>query len=97
MKKKNMIADALYITGMIVLGLGVIGSFALGSQLAIGYGEFNFSIFLTGIISTIVFSLSLFGFGEIINILHDNRELLKKIAESRTENNDYEEDELPDL
>lgn len=90
----NKYANALLIVGWIVLVAGAIGSFVLGDSLRTGW-EYNTPIFIAGIFGTTIFALLLFGLGEIINILDDNRKLLKKLVD-RPEI-PVSKDELPDL
>lgn len=85
----NNYSKLLFIVGTIALVAGVFGSFALGGALR------NTSVFVAGAFSSIVFASILFGLGEIINILDDTRNLLKKLID-RPEDS-VPNDELPEI
>lgn len=90
----NKYSKLLFIVGAIALVAGVFGSFALGDALRIDW-EYNTSVFVAGAFSSIVFASILFGLGEIINILDDTRNLLKKLID-RPEDS-VPNDELPEI
>ena len=79
-------------SAIVVFILGIIGSIVLGNEL--GY-DFNWSVFLYGIIASFLFCLFLYSIGEIIDQLETSNsniyelyQLLKKIVpkeEKKTE------------
>ena len=72
----NRYAKALYIVGWIVLIGGILGSFIIGFELGV-------EALIVGIFSSIISGLALLGFGQVIEILDDNRNYLKKLTESQ--------------
>lgn len=84
-KSDNVYSQALFFIGWGVIVLGVIGSVVLGKTYTNYYGEFNFAIFLVGVISTVMSGFLILGLAEIINVLNDNRRLLATL----TQNNEF--------
>jgi len=76
-KSDNFYSQALFVLGWVIIVLGVIGSFVLGSD---SY-EFNGTIFFIGLFSTAISGFLILGLAEIISILNDNRRLLASIAQ----------------
>lgn len=93
----NKYGKALYIMGWIVIILGFFGSCILASTLATGYHDFNMGVFVTGMFSCTFMALLVFGLGEIINILDDNRKYLKALTEKSSTQEEELKDELPDI
>lgn len=103
-KSDNFYSQALFFIGWGIVVLGVIGSIVLGSTYADYYGEFNFALFIVGVISTAMSGFLVLGLAEVISILNDNRRLLATL----TQNNDISQgssksatksiaEELPEL
>ena len=90
----NKYSNLLFIVGGITLVAGVFGSFALGGALSIGW-EFNTSVFVAGTFGSVVLASILLGLGEIINILDDSRNLLKKLIDKPEDS--VPNDELPEI
>ena len=102
-KSDNFYSKALFFIGWGIVVLGVIGSFVLGSSYS-GYEEFNYALFLVGIISTAMSGFLVLGLAEVINILNDNRRLLATMMQNNEIMADSTEsiessiaDELPEL
>ncbi len=98
----NKYGKALYIMGWLMIILGFFGSFVLAGTLSTGYSDFNMTVFLSGMLSCTFLAMLLFGLGEIINILDDNRKYLKALTEKlSTQEEELKEkelkDELPDI
>ena len=80
-KSDNFYSQALFIIGWGVIVLGVIGSIVLGNTYSY-YGDFNFAIFLVGVISTAISGFLVLGMAEVISILNDNRRLLAAMTQN---------------
>ena len=81
-KSDNFYSQALFFIGWGVIVLGVIGSIALGNTYTTYYDEFNFVIFLVGLISTIMSGFLILGLADVISIVNDNRRLLATLTQS---------------
>lgn len=93
----NKYGQALYIMGWVVIIFGFIGSCILGGTFTDRYSDFNWSIFLGGMLSSTFMALLVFGLGEIINILDDNRKYLKTLTEKSSTQEEEIRDELPEI
>ena len=82
MSTQNTFARLLFIAAIAVIILGFIGSIVLGK--AYGYYGFNVGLFFGGLVSTLITGFIILGLAEMVNILDENRNLLKKIADSNT-------------
>ena len=82
MSTQNTFARLLFIAAIAVIILGFIGSIVLGK--AYGYYGFNVVRFFGGLVSTLITGFIILGLAEMVNILDENRSLLRKIADSNT-------------
>ena len=81
-KSDNFYSQALFFIGWGIIVLGVIGSIVLGNTYTTYYGDFNFAIFLVGVISTAMSGFVILGLAEVISILNDNRRLLATMTQN---------------
>ena len=82
-KSDNFYSQAFFFIGWGTIVLGVIGSIVLGKTYnTTYYGDFNFTIFLVGVISTAISGFVILGLAEIISILNDNRRLLATMTQN---------------
>ena len=81
-KSDNFYSKALFFIGWGVIVLGVIGSIVLGNTYTTYYGDFNFALFLVGVISTAMSGFLILGMAEIISILNDNRRLMATMTQN---------------
>ena len=75
-KSYNSYSQVLFFIGWVIIILGVIGSIVLGKTFTTHYGDFNFAVFLIGVILTAMSGFVIIGLAEVISILNDNRRLL---------------------
>ena len=95
-KNRNPYTRALNVIGFTTLFVGIIGSFYLGDLFSIGW-DFNYGVFLAGAFASTCTCVLMLGLGEIINILDDNRNFLRKIAGDTSDigdTSDQREDEF---
>lgn len=94
-KKANSYASALNLTGWLILVIGLIGSFYLGDVFSIEW-NYNYGVLLAGALSSTCAGVLLLGLGEIIKILDDSRNHIRKIAGSTSEQKEefHEESEF---
>ena len=78
-KNRNPYTRALNVIGFTTLFVGIISSFYLGDLFSIGW-DFNYGVFIAGAFASTCTCVLMLGLGEIINILDDNRNFLRKIA-----------------
>ena len=81
-KSDNFYSKALFVLGWIIIVLGVIGSFVLGSSTAGYYSDFNGTVFFAGLFTTAISGFLILGLAEIISILNDNRRLLAAMTQN---------------
>lgn len=85
MNTKNTFAMLLFIAGIAVIVLGIIGSIVLGRTYADGYySEFNGTIFFTGLVTTLITGFLILGLAELIRLADESRDYLKKIANNES-------------
>ena len=95
---------------VLVLILGIIGSFILGNALpAVSissyssrvYEEYNWGLAIGGVVGSIIFGTFLLGIGELIQLCANNLEEAKAIHNhllaGEVKQDKQEDDELPDL
>ena len=78
-KNRNPYTRALNVIGFTTLFVGIISSFYLGDLFSIGW-DFNYGVFIAGAFASTCTCVLMLGLGEIINILDDCRNHLRKIA-----------------
>ena len=71
-------------TGWFIAAIGVIASLILGDICSIG-NHYNFTVCIIGIASSIISSLAFFGFGAVICLINDIRDLLAMPSEGNEE------------
>ena len=81
-KSDNFYSQALFFIGWIVIVLCVVGSIVLGNTYADYYEDFNFALFLVGIITTAMSGFLILGLAEVISIMNDNRRLLATLTQN---------------
>ena len=84
---KNKVGQALKIIAYIVLIIGIIGSFIMGSifetTIVIGnytHSKYNWGLVVSVMISSIILAIFLFALAEIIHLLQANLDNNKEIA-----------------
>ena len=77
--KNNKCAGIIYIIGVFVIILGIVGSFILGDVSNIevyseygSHSEYNWSLSIFCAVSSLILGLILMGLGEMIGLLQDN-------------------------
>ena len=65
---------------VILFVLSAIGSFILGCELATGYSDFNFYIFLVGVISSFISCMLIYVVGEIADLLQSISDDVKSVS-----------------
>ena len=105
--QKNTYVTVLKILGGAIIGLGVIGSLALGRIFEIPHGmtytyyEYNYYIMFAGVLSSVIMGALVMGMGELIRLSYETslntRLLLEQARKMGTAGPEVEDEELPEL